>query len=38
MMDALENISLMVCLMLLGIGVTAAVLLGFIYWMEAQDA
>ena len=38
MMDAIENISLMVLLMLLGVGLAAAVLIGFIYWMEAQDA
>ena len=37
-MEAVENISLMVLLMALGIGVTVAVLIGFMYWMEVQDA
>lgn len=35
-MDAIENISLMVLLMALGVGVTAALLCGFIYYLEAQ--
>ena len=35
--EAIENIALMVALMVLGIGVTWAVLLGFIYYMEAQN-
>lgn len=33
----LENVALMVVLMLLGIGVTWALLLGFIYWLEVQN-
>jgi hypothetical protein len=33
----LENVTLMVLLMVLGVGVTAAVLIGFIYWMEFQN-
>ena len=37
-MEAIENIALMEFLMALGIGITAAVLIGFVYWMEAQDA
>ena len=32
-----ENVALMVGLMLLGIGVTWALLLGFIYWLEVQN-
>ena len=36
-MDAIENIALMVLLMAAGVGVTAAVLCGFIYYMEMQD-
>lgn len=38
MMDAIENIALMVGLMMIGLGITVAVLIGFVYWMEAQDA
>lgn len=30
----IENVALMVLLMALGIGVTWALLIGFIYWME----
>lgn len=37
-MEAIENISLMVLLMVLGAGVTVALLFGFMYWMEVQDA
>ena len=33
----IENIALMVLLMVLGIGITWAVLLGFLYWMEIQN-
>lgn len=33
----LENVALMVLLMFLGAGVTAALIFGFIYWMELQD-
>lgn len=33
----LENVALMVVLMLLGIGVTWALLLGFIYYLEAMN-
>ncbi len=33
----LENVALMVVLMLLGIGVTWALLAGFIYWLEVQN-
>lgn len=33
----LENVALMVVLMLLGIGITAALLLGFIYYTEFMD-
>ncbi len=33
----LENVALMVVLMLLGIGVTWALLIGFIYWLEVQN-
>jgi hypothetical protein len=36
-MTALENIALMAVLMMLGVGVTAAMLLGFVYWLEIQD-
>ncbi len=37
MLLALENIALMAVLMILGVGVTAAMLLGFVYWLEIQD-
>lgn len=30
----IENIALMVCLMLLGVGVTWALLIGLIYYLE----
>jgi nitrate reductase NapE component len=33
----LENIALMVLLMALGVGVTGALIFGFIYWMEIQN-
>lgn len=33
----LENVSLMVVLMLLGIGVTWALLIGFIYFLEVLN-
>jgi len=33
----LENVALMFLLMALGVGVTAALLLGFIYWVEFQN-
>jgi hypothetical protein len=33
----IENVALMVLLMVLGIGLTAALLCGFIYWMEFQN-
>jgi hypothetical protein len=33
----IENVALMVLLMALGIGLTAALLCGFIYWMELQN-
>lgn len=33
----IENVALMVLLMLLGIGVTWAVLAGFIYYLECQN-
>ena len=36
-MAALENIALMVVLMMFGVGVTAAMLVGFVYWLEIQD-
>lgn len=36
-MAALENIALMAVLMMFGVGVTIAMLLGFIYWLEIQD-
>jgi len=37
MMDAIENIALMVLLMVAGAGVAAVVLCGFVYYMEVQD-
>lgn len=36
-MDALENIALMVVLMLAGVAVTWAVLVGLIYFLEMQN-
>jgi hypothetical protein len=36
-MAALENIALMAALLMLGVGVTVAMLLGFVYWLEIQD-
>jgi len=33
----IENVALMVLLMALGMGLTGAVLFGFIYWMEFQN-
>ncbi len=36
-MSALENIALMAALLMLGVGVTVAMLLGFVYWLEIQD-
>lgn len=33
----IENVALMVLLMLLGIGVTWAVLIGFAYFLEAME-
>jgi len=33
----IENVLLMALLMALGVGLTWAVLLGFIYWMEFQN-
>jgi hypothetical protein len=33
----IENVLLMALLMALGIGITAALLVGFIYWMEFQN-
>lgn len=36
-MTALENIALMALLMALGAGILVALLIGFFYYMEAQD-
>lgn len=33
----IENVLLMALLMAFGVGATAAVLVGFIYWMEIQN-
>jgi hypothetical protein len=33
----LENVTLIMLLMVLGAGVTAALIVGFIYWMEFQN-
>jgi nitrate reductase NapE component len=33
----IENVLLMALLMALGVGLTGAVLFGFIYWMEFQN-
>lgn len=33
----IENVALMVLLMALGIGITGALLCGFIYYMELQN-
>jgi hypothetical protein len=32
-----ENVLLMAALMALGVGITAALLAGFVYWMEIQS-
>lgn len=37
MMDAIENIALMVLLMVAGVGIAAVVLCGFVYYMKVQD-
>ena len=37
-MEAIENIALMALLMAVGAGITVAILVGFIYWVECQDA
>ena len=36
-MDAIENIALMALLMVTGVGISVAVLIGFLYYMEVQD-
>ena len=36
-MAAIENIILMAALMALGVGITVAVLFGFIYYLEIQN-
>ena len=36
-MDAIENIALRALLMVTGVGISVAVLLGFLYYMEVQD-
>jgi len=36
-MDAIENIALMVLLLVAGAGIAAAVLCGFVYYLEVQD-
>ena len=36
-MAAIENIALMAALMALGVGITVAVLFGFIYYLEIQN-
>jgi hypothetical protein len=36
-MSALENIALIAVLMILGVGIAWAMLVGFIYWLEIQD-
>jgi ABC-type lipoprotein release transport system permease subunit len=36
-MDAIENIALMALLMAVGVGISVAVLIGFLYYMEVQD-
>ena len=36
-MDAIENIALMALLMVAGVGISVAVLIGFLYYMEVQD-
>lgn len=33
----IENVALMVCLMLIGIGVTWALLTGFVYYLECMN-
>lgn len=37
MIEAIENIALMSVLMLAGVGVTVAVLCGFVYFLECQN-
>lgn len=37
MLDAIENIALMVALMVLGIGLTWAVLAAFVYYLEVLN-
>ncbi len=37
MLLALENIALMAVLMMFGVGVAVAMLLGFVYWLEIQE-
>lgn len=37
MIEAIENIALMALLMLIGIGSAAAVLIGFVYYLEVQN-
>ena len=37
MNEAIENIALMALLMVAGVGISVAVLLGFLYYMEVQD-
>jgi hypothetical protein len=36
-MQMIENVLLMAALMALGVGITAALLAGFVYWMEIQS-
>jgi ABC-type nickel/cobalt efflux system permease component RcnA len=36
-MDAVENIVLMALLMALGVSITVSVLIGFLYYLEAQN-
>lgn len=36
-MAAIENIALMAVLMALGVGVTAALLIGFVYFLEVMN-
>ena len=36
-MEVIENVLLMAALMALGVGITAALLAGFVYWMEIQS-
>ena len=37
MAEAIENIALMVALMAAGVGVTVAMLCGFVYFLECQN-